>query len=483
MADMAFWSAKKLAAAIRRGTVSSLELLDHYIERMERLNPQINAIIATDLDGARKRARAADRALARGKVLGPLHGVPMTVKESFSWAGLPTTWGVPMFRDNRFARNAVAVDRLLAAGAVVFGKTNVPIYLGDWQSYNDIYGTTNNPWDQGRSPGGSSGGSAAALASGMTGLELGSDIGGSVRVPAHFCGVYAHKPTHGLCPGRGHMLVELESTADIAVIGPLARSAEDLATALSIIAGPDTLEAAGYRLALKAPAKKELRQFKVAVLLDDPNAPVDGAVANQLQALVDFLGKRRVKVTVGARPAIAADDAFRTYLALLYAVITSRQPREQFEQDLEAAKGLAPDDTGFRAGYLRGATLYHRDWLALNEKRLQMRRRWVEFFGDYDLLLCPPAPVPAYPHDHRPWAERSLLVNGEARAYEEPLFWAGYSCMAYLPASVAPIGKTPEGLPVGVQIVGPPYGDLSCIAFARLLEREYRGFESPPGFA
>ena len=228
MADLPFRSAKELAALIRRKKVGCLELLDLYLARMEKHNPRLNAIIATDVEGARRRARAADKALVKGTAWGPLHGVPMTIKESYDVVGMPTTWGVPDLKDNYPARNALAVDRLLKAGVVLFGKTNVPLYLADWQSFNAIYGTTNNPWDISRTPGGSSGGSAAALAAGLTGLEAGSDIGSSIRNPAHYCGVYGHKPTFGVVPPRGQALPGRLAQGDISVIGPLGRSAEDL---------------------------------------------------------------------------------------------------------------------------------------------------------------------------------------------------------------------------------------------------------------
>src|SRR5262245_57424904 len=262
MADLAFSSARHLASLLRKKKIGCLELLDAYLGRVERHNPRLNAIIATDVEGARRRAKAADRALARRQVWGPLHGLPMTVKESYDVAGLPTTWGIPELKDNVPADNALAVERLLGAGAVLFGKTNVPLYLADWQSYNAIYGTTNNPWDVSRSPGGSSGGSAAALAAGLTALEAGSDIGSSIRNPAHFCGVYGHKPTWGIVPRSGQALPWQTAPVDIDVVGPLARSAGDLAIALSIMAGPDAVEAAGWQLRLRPPRQKRLRDFK-----------------------------------------------------------------------------------------------------------------------------------------------------------------------------------------------------------------------------
>jgi amidase len=469
---------------IRRKKIGCLELLDLYLARVERYNPKLNAIIATDLDGARKRARAADRALVKGEPWGPLHGVPMTIKESYDVVGLPTTWGVPALRENYPARNALAVDRLLAAGVVLFGKTNVPLYLADYQSYNDIYGTTNNPWDVTRSPGGSSGGSAAALAAGLTGIEAGSDIGSSIRNPAHYCGVFGHKPTHGIVPPRGQALPGKLAQGDISVIGPMARSADDLAIGLEVMAGADEIDAVGWQLRLPAPRRKALREYRVAVMLSDPNAEVDTEVQDRVQALADFLARNKAKVSDRARPAIDTGQAHRVYLQLLRAATSGRQTQEEFQKNLAAAHSLAPDDESYYARMVRANTLFHRDWLAANETRHQLRWKWAEFFKEWDLLLCPVASSAAFPHDHAGERyERTIAVNGKTVLTTDQLFWAGYSGMAFLPSSVAPAGLTPGGLPVGVQIVGPQYGDRACIAFAQLLEREYRAFVPPPGYA
>ena len=291
MTDIAFAPATRLASLIRRKKIGCLELLEHYVARLEKYNPAVNAIVVTDFAGARKRARAADRALAKGEPWGPFHGVPMTMKESFNIAGLPTTWGIPGQQKAVAARNAVAVERWLKAGAVIFGKTNVPIHLADGQSFNAVYGATRNPWDLARTPGGSSGGSAAAVAAGLTGIETGSDIASSIRNPAHNCGVYGHKPTYGLCPLRGHSLGDGLSGADISVIGPLARSATDLAPALAALAGPDEIEATGVHVSLPPPRKKKLKDFKIGVILNDPVSEVDTEVQAVLQRLDRFPGQ------------------------------------------------------------------------------------------------------------------------------------------------------------------------------------------------
>jgi amidase len=485
MLDVPFRSARQLAADIKRKKIGCLELLDLYLARVEKYDGALNAVVVRDFDRARTRARAADRALARRQLWGPLHGVPMTIKESYDVVGLPTTWGVPAYKDRIATKNAVVVDRLLRAGVVLFGKTNVPLYLGDWQSFNAIYGTTNNPWDVTRAPGGSSGGSAAALAAGLTGLEAGSDIGSSIRNPAHFCGVFGHKPTWGIVPRAGQALPWQTAPVDIDVVGPLARSADDLAIALAAMAGPDEIDGAGWQLRLAPARQKRLRDFKVALMLDAaPEIPVDREVTDRLQALADFLGRQKVKVDDRARPAIDTREAFSVYVKLLRAATSDRQSDADFENNVGIARRLAPNDESYYARATRAAVSSHRDWLAANEARYRMRVAWAEFFTKYDLLLCPAAGTAASPHDQKGERhERTLVVNGKRMPVTDHLFWAGYTGVSFLPSSAAPCGFTPSRLPVGVQIVGPQYGDLTCLAFARLLEREFQPFVPPPGYA
>lgn len=483
MVSLPFRSAKDLAGAIRKKKIGALELLELYVARMEKYNPRLNAIIATDLDGARKRARAADRALARGQVWGPLHGVPMTIKESFDVAGLPTTWGIPELKGNIATTNSLLVERMLAAGVVLFGKTNVPLWLADWQSYNTIYGTTNNPWDVSRVPGGSSGGSAAALAAGLTGIETGSDIGASIRNPAHYCGVFGHKPTWTIVPPAGHTLAGNVAVADIAVVGPLARSADDLDLALAATAGPDPIDAAGWQLRLPPPRRKQLREFRVAVMMSDTESEVDLEVQERLAALATFLGKKRAKVSDRARPAIDTREAQRVYIQLLRSATSARLTPEEFGKQVEIVRGLAPKDESYYARMMRANTMSHKDWLAANETRHRMRLAWAAFFEEWDLLLCPTGASAAPPHDQQGerW-ERTIRVNGRDVPTTDQLFWAGYPGMAYLPSTIAPCGFTPSGLPVGVQIIASQYGDRTAIHFARLLEREYQPFVPPKGY-
>ena len=484
MSEIAFHPATRLAAAIRDRKIGSRELLEHYLQRVERFNPKINAIVTLDAERARQRADAADAALARGEVWGPLHGVPITIKDSIETAGVRTTSGAEIYTEHVPAQDAPAVSRLRAAGVVIFGKTNLPTLAMDVQSYNPLFGTTNNPWDTTRAPGGSSGGAAAALAAGLTGLELGSDIGGSIRNPAHYCGVYGHKPTHGIVPLRGHIPGPpgTLSDTDVGVLGPLARSAEDLGLSLDVLAGPDTERAVAWRLQLPPPRRTSLREYRVAAWLDDPACRVDQTVHDRLAGAVAELRTAGVTVDEAARPGFALADVHRDFLRLLYPVTTAGLPDEQFEQLVALANGL-PDDDGPLARLAHFSTLRHRHWLQANEARARYRAQWAELFKRYDVLLCPITPTAAIPHDQSadPGA-RVIEVNGQQRPYWDQIIWAGVVGMALLPATIAPVGRTPAGLPVGVQIVGPYLEDRTPIDFARRLAEVIGGFDQPPGY-
>jgi len=483
--DLAFYSALELVVAIRNREISSRELLDHYLKRIEQYNPKINALVTLDIERAKKRADEADAALARGEQWGPLHGLPMTIKDTIETAGVRTTAGAPIHADHIPVQDAPAVARLKTAGAIVFGKTNAPVFAMDLQTYNPIFGVTNNPWDLSRSPGGSSGGSAAALAAGLTGLEIGSDIGGSIRNPAHYCGVYGHKPTYDIIPLRGHIPGPPGSLSgtDIAVLGPLARSAKDLSLALSILAGPDADEDRAWRLELPSPRRGSLREYRVAAWLDDPACPIDVEVRTCLEAAVAALRQEKVAVHEQARPGFHFADALHTYFRLLWGATSPGFPREQIEELASAAGQIPSEADGYWDHFVRASSQRHYDWLLANEARAHYRMRWAEFFQHYDVLLCPITPTPAVPHDHsEPMMARTIQVNGQARSYLDGIAWAGVIGMAYLPVTMAPVGRTAQGLPVGVQIVGPYLEDRTTIDFARRLADVIGGFAAPPEY-
>jgi len=485
MTDIAFESATQLSRAIASKRIGSRELLEHYLARIERIDPAVNAVVTLDVEVARARADAADAALARGESWGPLHGLPMTIKDSIEVAGMRTTSGSKALAGYTSVSDASSVARLRAAGAVIFGKTNLPTFAGDVQSYNAVFGTTNNPWDLARTPGGSSGGSAAALAAGLTGLELGSDIGGSIRNPAHCCGVYGHKPSHGIVPGRGHIPGPpgTLSEPDIAVLGPLARSADDLALSLDVLAGPEADRAVAWKLALPPPRRTALREFRVAAWFDDPVCPVDGELLGVYRQLADELRRAGVAVDESARPAVDFGAALDLFGKLLMPIVNGGLPEAQFAEFAQLANTLPAGDTGLLATMARNTALRHRDWLRANEARARLRAAWAGFFERYDVLLCPVWPTAAIPHDHlEPMGARTIRVDGEVRLYFDLMSWAGLIGMALLPATVAPVGRTAGGLPIGLQIVGPYLEDRTTIAFAQHLAEIGRVFSPPPGY-
>ncbi|MGV9361058.1 amidase [Amycolatopsis sp. NPDC003731] len=476
-------SAEELIAALRAGEVSSAELTDDAIARIERDDKAINAICVPDFDRARAAARRADRARARGEDR-PLLGVPITVKECYDIAGLPTTWGMPPHRDHVPAEDAVQVSRVVAAGAVVLGKTNVPLGLQDIQSFNEIYGTTANPWDLDRTAGGSSGGSAAALAAGFGALSLGSDIAGSLRTPAHFCGVYAHKPTLGLVASRGMVPPSepaLPVDLDLAVVGPMARTARDLTLLLDVMAGPDPLtHGVAYRLSLPPARHDKLGDFRVLVLDDHPCIPTGSAVRAGVHRVADALADGGARVERHSPLLPDLTEAAALYMQLLISGSVARFPIESDERLRAHAAALSADDRSLDAVRVRALVSSHRDWMAANHRREVHRHGWRQLFAEFDAVVCPITPTPAFPHDHEATPlERRLDIDGTEYPYFDQLVWAGLATMPGLPATAVPAGRSPEGLPVGVQLIGPMFEDRTPLRLAELLERKIGGFRAP----
>ncbi|WP_417518135.1 amidase [Minwuia sp.] len=476
--------ATQIAADIREGRTTAVEALEIMQDRVERLNPQINAVIAHDFEGAKVAAEGLDKLLDRGYCLGPFHGVPMTVKESYNVTGFQTTWGDPAMKGNMADADAVVVERIKRAGANVFGKTNVPLNLTDWQSYNDVYGGTGNPWDPTRTPGGSSGGSAAALAAGLSALEFGSDIGASVRNPAHYCGVFGHKPTYGIVPKRGHWKKPSNAPGDVAVCGPLARSARDLEAALLAVAGDDPIYGAGWTLNLPKPEKDDLGDFKVALML---GSPVTETEAEYQDALRDLAEKLRAEgATVDERDPFEVDweEYHLDYFRLFRPVTHARLPADAYQWFRDEVAKLSDDDDSYFAMNARAGTISYYDWAAADQRRYGYRDKWNAFFQDYDLLLCPQAASAAFPrNEDQPREIREIEINGHKVPYNDQLFWAGISGAVYLPGTAAPIGLGAQSnLPLSVQIIGPYLGDLTTIRFAQLIEESFGGALCPPGY-
>ena len=464
--------------------VSSIELTQGAISRIERFDRTLNAVCVRDFERALVAARDADGARARGDCR-PLLGIPMTIKESLNIAGLPTTWGIPLFKDFKAKEDALAVARVKSAGAVVLGKTNVPTALGDLQSYNSIYGTTNNPWDLSRTPGGSSGGSAAALAAGYGALSIGSDIAGSLRVPAHCCGVYAHKPTFGLLPSRGHTpppAPPLPYDRDLTVIGPMARSAADLTLVLDLLAEPDeaTLGMV-YRLALPAARHETLAEYRVLVIDTHPLIPTSSSVRTAINELADGIVLSGAKVARQSSLMPDQTESARLYMRLLMSLLSARFPAEVYLALGAAAAKLDVADLSLSAERTRGAVMSHRDWIVADDARAQLRQRWRELFAEFDVVLCPVMPTPAFPQDQSPdpWL-RTIKIDGDHYNYGDQLVWSGLATAPGLPSTVLPIGRSEDGLPIGVQALGPMYEDRTPLRFAELIEREFGGFAPPP---
>jgi amidase len=485
MDGLDYRTTRELVAALAARQVSAAELTDRAIARIEALDGKLNAVVVRDFARARETAKDADAALARGERR-PLLGIPMTVKEAFNVAGLPTTWGVTAAKGWIAAQDAATVARLKAAGAIVLGKTNVPFMLTDWQSFNDVYGTTNNPWDVTRSPGGSSGGSAASLAAGFVPLELGSDIGGSLRAPAHFCGVFAHKPTHALVPSRGHTpprTPALPVEVDLAVVGPMARSAGDLSIALDVLAGPDEPLATAYRLELPKPRHESLKDFRVLLLDMHPLLPTGAAVRGALERFAERLGKAGVTVTRASPLLPDLAVTARTYFSLLYSFFGADVPAETYERLRGGAAAIAPEVDDLDARIARGLALSHRDWIWADRMRIGLTARWRALFRQFDVVVCPILPTPAFPHDHGDVRARRIDIDGTPHRYAHQPVWAGVATLTGQPATAIPLERSEQGLPVGAQVVGPYLEDRTTIRFAELVEREFGGFVPPPGYA
>ena len=426
------------AAAIARGDMSPLEAVDAAIARIEALDPDINAVVIRDFDRARDTARAKTRAgIAPDQ---PLFGVPMTIKESFDIAGLPTSWGIPDFRGNLASRDAVVVQRLKRAGAVFLGKTNVPPFLADWQADNPIHGRTVNPHDAARSTGGSSGAAAAALASGMVPAEYGSDIGGSIRIPAHFSGVWGHKTTWGAVSSEGQTFPGTDGH-DIAlgVVGPLARNGEDLALLLDL-----TLD-------LPLPISgKPLAECRFLYLDRHPLVGVDDSVREPIEAAVEAIAAAGGQIVAagGRLPDLAR--AHRDYIRML-----------------QIAMAMGAPGPG---GQVASAA----DWFGLLDAQARLQREWRGVFADIDFVLAPPAAVAAFEHDERPMNARELPVNGEVAGPDAVLAYAGLATFPGLPATVLPVGAAGH-LPVGMQVIGPRFGDRDCVAIATAIDQALHG--------
>ncbi len=483
--DSVTWqSATELLGGLQRREVSAVELLDAHISATEVRNPDINVVVTSDPERARAEAASIDAARANGDDIGPLAGLPMTVKDSLMTAGMLTTSGAEELADFVPESDAAPVAKLRSAGAVVWGKTNLPTYANDVQSYNPVFGTSNNPWDLSRSVGGSSGGSAGALAAGLTPLEVGSDIGGSIRNPASMCGVVGHKPSYGIVSAKGQIPGPpgTLTQADIAVLGPMARTVADCRLLLDLLAGADDWHDLAWSLSLPPARRTEAGGLRVAVWATDDACPVDPEIEQSILTLAGELEAAGAIVSTDARPdGFDFAKADRTFWALLGGALSGGWSLAQLEDMANrlAAGEHVPGDLG-----VVGSTARHREWLTNNERRLQIRSRWKTFFEDWDVVLAPVSPTTAIPHDHSsPSSERLIEVAGEQRPYMQQIQWMGVFGVAYLPSTSVPIGIHSNGCPFNVQVVGPFLEDATCLAVAELIEQINGGTQRPPRYA
>jgi amidase len=463
------------ALATRR--LSARDLLEASIARNAEVTNRLNAVVETDFERARERALAIDDLRAKGEALGPLAGLPMTIKDTLDVEGMPASSGLDPLR-HRSATDAVAVRHVRRAGAVIWGKTNVPVMAADWQSYNAAYGTTNNPWDQDRTPGGSSGGAAAALAAGITALEVGSDIGGSLRVPASFCGVFSHKPTYGLVSQIGHVppLPGSFSEPDLNVIGPMARSARDLRLLLSVLEN-------GPMAAKAEPA--DLKMLKVGLWLEDPAFILDAEVRAVIEILAGQLAAQGAQVKLISAPVNMA-ELFGAYLTLLMSIMGGGLPEktyrgmERMRGPAKLARAMGAGPNSWAASVL-GMTASHAEWMAADDIRNRAGAQIKDFFNLHDVIIAPIAPVTAFPHNHKPFNSRKLVCsNGLKIPYPSMLQWISLATALGLPATAVPAGLATSGLPVGVQIIGPRGADAKTLAVAQAIDENICGFVAPP---
>jgi amidase len=447
------------ARMLQRREIAARELTELLLARIDAVNPALRAVVELRREAALQEAAAADEAIVRGGQVGPLHGVPMTVKDSFDVAGLHTTWGNPAFKDFVADTDATVVRRLRQAGAIIVGKTNLSFMLGDFgQTANELYGVTSNPWDRTRTPGGSSGGAAAALSAGMTFLEYGSDLVGSIRIPASFCGVYGLKPSVETVPLTGFQPPGAPAGPSgmryMSAVGPLGRSAGDLRAALAVTGGPEGQAAKAYRWALPPSRHRRLQDHRVGVVLDHDHAPVSSEVAAPLSDAVDALARAGATVVEGwpdGVDPVQEAESFGFHVGLFF----------DFQQPGEDVAALAQ-------------VIDH------EHRRMAARAARTSYFEDVDVFLCPANFTPAFPHDTRPFEERTVATPEGDRPYADQAFWVSHASLPGLPALAAPIGRTPGGLPVGAQVLGPLYEDDTAISFAELLAEVVGGYEPPP---
>jgi len=475
--DPCFETATRLARAIRNGCLSSREVTEAHLDRIARLNGPLNALVVVDGERARQAARAADR--RKNASLGPLHGVPITIKEAFDVKGLATTSSHPPLKGNIARDDASLVGRLRAAGAVILGKTNVPELCADFQTDSPLFGTTKNAWDTRRTAGGSTGGGAVAVAARLSPLELGSDIGGSVRNPAHYNGIFALKPTEWRVPGHGHvpdLPGRTRTTRYMGVFGPLARSVEDLQTALGIIAGPDGHDAEAAPMPLGPVPALKAKDLRIAVVESNPLVRVSADTAAVVQATVRLLAKAGAKVKRAEPDGLDWRQGWDDWSDLFLYQVRALQPLSERERSFAAGESADPSTRSAA----RTARLDLAEFFAVLDRRDRIMRQCEAFLDDYDAWLMPVMPDAAFIRQKQ---SEPLRIDG----VEHPYFFAGtsYNYLANLtgqPSIVLPCGLSREGLPIGLQLTGKRWGEARLLGIAKVLEKLLPPCPVPPDY-
>ncbi|MEU1076479.1 MULTISPECIES: amidase [unclassified Streptomyces] len=480
-------SANEQLTALREGKITSRSLLEQHLEHIARSNPDLNAVVTIDTDGARAAADKADAHLARtGVVLGALHGLPMTIKDALEVEGMRTTCGSPDLSDHVPDRDADTVALLRAAGAIIIGHTNVPTMCQDIQTSNPIFGKTVNPFNPERTAGGSSGGPAAAVAAGFTSLEVGSDLAGSLRLPAAYCGVYALRTSRGaspIVPTRGHIprLPGWSTSSDMITLGPIARTIDDLSLLLDVIAAPAPADRPGWKIDLPAPVKSKLSEFRIGVWADDPYCHVDADTRALLRRVTDLLRTAGADIDDSTEPVDFAESD-KLFQRLMYATASATATDAAFTADVEAAQKIPADDPS--GLFLHSRTMRHRDWCVADEARQKLRSTWEEYFAEHDILITPATPTAAVPDQtSTPPPQRYITVDGQRRSFYDQTGWLNLASPVGLPSLVLPAGTTETGLPLAIQLIGPYLADRTVLHVAKQLAKRLPSPARPPAFS
>jgi Asp-tRNA(Asn)/Glu-tRNA(Gln) amidotransferase A subunit family amidase len=469
MSDLTFLPATVLAEQICKKQVSPVAVVEAHLSQIDRLNPKLNAFVQVDADGAREQARAAEVAIQRGEALGPLHGVPVSIKSSIEVAGLRCEAGTRLRAGFVATQDAPLVSRLRQAGAIILGTTNTPELLMAWETDNALYGRTNSPWDLTRTPGGSSGGEAAAIASGCSACGVGSDGGGSIRVPAHFSGICGLKPTPGRIPCTGHFPGSVGPFTFIGVVGPMARTIGDLKVLFEVMQGLDYGDPSTAPVSVRWPATEELKKTRIGYFEDEGRTPVTPETRAAVRTAADALRRAGFQV-----------EPFRPE--------GLEQARQVWWKFFGVAGGmlLGPMTKG-RESDLSPMLRQFSSWVAAEPSHSgeSLLEAWVQRdlirnqvfaqMRDYPVLLCPAAAIPAFRHGERSWQ-----VEGREVKYLDAWSYTEWFNLLGTPAAVVPVGKSPEGLPIGVQISARPWEEELVLSVAEVLEKAAGGFRPPP---